>query len=133
MPMKKIPRCIICGENKDGLDIKVDNVVLAIRWLNRHTIRALNPYRPVVCRECFQKYYKTRKSYERKQIAYVIIGVLFAFFLVIASKAAPAAFLFGLAIIAFMFLLSLVTYVPVVEPPRPGALPKATGRKRAGT
>ena len=121
----KIPRCIICGEHKDGLDIRVDNVVLAIRWLNSHTFRVSNPYRPTVCKECFPKYYKARKSYEKKQVAYVILGFLFAIFLVLASGGRPAAFLFGFAIIAFMFLISLLTYVPTVDIP-------AEGRAKAG-
>ncbi len=114
---KKNPKCIICAQEKNGLDIKVDNVVKAIRWINSHTVRAKNPNRAVVCKECFPKYYKARKSFERKQVAYLIIGFLFAIFIILASREMPSAFLFGFIIIVFMYILSLVSYVPLLAVP----------------
>jgi hypothetical protein len=124
--MEKLkPRCIICGEEKEGLNIKIDNIVTTIRWINSHTIRAKSRGRPVVCRECFPKYYKARKSYEKKLVSYLIIGILFAIFIIVASRARPSSFLFGFAIIVFMFLLSIISYVPSVETKAAGAARQA--------
>ena len=115
MEKRRGPRCIICNEEKDGLQIKEDNVVHALRWLNSHTIKHKNPNYPVVCRECFTKYRKLRKSYERKLVSYLIIGFLFAGFITVGSGGKPLSFLFGFLIIAFMYLLSLINYIPELD------------------
>ncbi len=114
----KQPRCIVCNEQKDGISIKADNVVGALRWLNSHTVKYANPTRPVVCRECFPKYVKKRKSYETKLIAYLVIGFLFAAFIVAASRANPISFLFGFGVIVLMYLLSLISYMPPLDIPK---------------
>jgi hypothetical protein len=112
---RKGERCIICNQEKEGLGIKEDNIVYFLRWLNSHTVKYRNPNYPVVCRECFTKYRKQRKSYERKLISYLIIGFLFAGFIIVGSGGKPLSFLFGLIIIAFMYLLSLLSYIPELE------------------
>ncbi len=129
-PRKK-SKCIVCGEEKPGIDVKVDYLIEALRWLNLHTIRHKNPYRPVVCRECFNKYTKSRKSFETKRIAYVIIGVVFACVVVVASRASPFAFLAGLAVIFFMYLLSLISYMPALDIPE-GMMPGKNDEKKQG-
>ena len=113
----KKPRCIICNEQKDGLRVAPDYFIETVRWINSHTIKYKNPYRPVVCRQCFTKYRKLRKSFERKRIYYLVIGVLFAGVLAVASKGNPYSFLAGLGVIAFMYLLSLINYMPALEIP----------------
>lgn len=113
MEDKRRPRCIICNEQKEGLEVAPDSFIRTLRWLNSHTIKHKNPYRPVVCRECFVKYRKMRKSFERKRIAYIVIGVLFA--AVLATSLKPLAVLAGLGVIAFMYLLSLVNYMPALR------------------
>jgi hypothetical protein len=115
---KKKPRCIVCGEQKEGLGVKTDNVIKTLRWLNQHTVKAKNPYIPVVCRECFPKYYKKRKSFERKQVIYVIIGIFFLIFLAIAARGSIGAILVGLLITGFMYLLSFLTYMPQLDIPQ---------------
>lgn len=123
------PRCMICNEQKPGIDVRPDSVINTLRWLNSHTLKYKNQYRPVVCRECFQKYLKARKSFERKRTSYLVIGVLFAVVLFITSRADPWSILAGLGVIALMYLLSLINYTPELELPR-GAL--QSGAKRSG-
>ncbi|MCL4389724.1 hypothetical protein M1397_03930 [Candidatus Marsarchaeota archaeon] len=126
-------RCIICNSVREGLPIKVDGVVTALRWLNSHTIKHKNPYAPVVCKECFVKYSKARKSYERKRISYLIIGFLFAILLIVGSHGTdPIAYLFGLAVIVFMYLLSLISYMPKLDIPEADleALQRAASQKK---
>lgn len=121
MERSKRPRCIICNEQKDGLAVAPDYFIDAIRWINSHTVKYENPHRPVVCRQCFAKYSKLRKSFERKRVYYLVIGVLFAGVLVFASRANPYSFLVGIGVIAFMYLLSLINYMPSLElPPKAG-------------
>ena len=111
------PRCMICGSQKDGIDVRPDWVIGALKWLNTHTVKYKNPYRPVVCRDCFQKYRKARRSFERKRIAYLAIGVLFAAVLSAASRLSPYALLASAGVVAFMYLLSLVSYMPDIQLP----------------
>ncbi|MCL4379170.1 MAG: hypothetical protein M1160_02805 [Candidatus Marsarchaeota archaeon] len=115
---RKIDRCIICNEQKPGLEIAPDSFISAVRWLNEHTMRYKNPYNPVVCRQCFTKYRKARKSFERKRIYYLTIGILFAGVLVAASRLNPYSVLVGLGVVALMYLLSLVSYMPRLELPQ---------------
>ncbi len=114
----KQPKCIMCNGQKEGITIKADSVVNALRWLNSHTVKYENPTRSVVCRECFPKYMKRRRSYETKLVAYLVIGFLFAAFIVIASRANPVSFLFGFGVIVVMYLLSLISYMPPLDVPK---------------
>lgn len=114
----KAPKCIICNSERDGIPIRADLFVRSLRWLNGHTVRYNNPTRPVICRECFPKYLSLRKRYEGRLVAYLVLGFLFTGFLVYASHAAPLSFAFGLLIIAMMYLLSLVNYVPPLAVPK---------------
>jgi cobalamin biosynthesis protein CobD/CbiB len=127
MEESRKPRCIICNEQKDGLGIKPDAVVGTLRWLNGHTFKYKNPYRPVVCRGCFLKYRKSRATFERKRAIYLVIGIVFAIVLVLASKGNAYSLLAGLGVIAFMYLLSLINYVPELDMPQKTAVNAAAG------
>ena len=134
MENNRKPRCIICNVEKEGIDIMPDAVVNTLRWLNTRTFKSKNPHRPVVCRECYLKYRKARKSFEHKRVAYLVIGVLFAIVLVLASRANPYSLLAGLGVIIFMYLLSLVNYIPALAIPqgtKPTAEKPSRGRRRA--
>jgi hypothetical protein len=71
----------------------------------------------VVCRECYPKYKKALASYRRKQVAYVAIGIIFMALLIVLSQDKFLAALSGIAIVAFMYLLSLLSYMPSVSIP----------------
>lgn len=109
----KESRCIICGEKKDGLEVKDDYVIEVIRWLKKNITKDEKGARLVVCKEDFPKYKKARDSYKKKQMAYTILGLLFALTLVgIAGSRILLAILLGLGVIAFMYLLAQLSYMP---------------------
>ncbi len=112
---KREPRCIYCGSAKDGLAVREDAVIASIRWFNRRILGRYRNYRLVVCKDCYLNYRKARKKYVRKQASYLVVGLLFAGLLVAVSPGNLFAYLFGFAIIAFMYLLSLVSYLPALE------------------
>ena len=110
-------RCIICGEKRDGLAVKEDYVINAIRWFKKNVTKNEQGYSLVVCKEDYPKYAKGRNSYIKKQVAYTALGVIFAILLVIGSGGRAISLLFGLLVIAFMFLLSILSYMPAVDVP----------------
>ncbi len=110
--------CIMCGKEKDGLDVKEDHVIAAMRWVKRNITRNPKNYHMVVCKEDFLAYKKKRDSFERKRIAYVIIGVVFTVLLLSFARGRfLGAIVYGGAVIIFMYLLSLLSYMPAVELP----------------
>jgi hypothetical protein len=113
--MRKV-RCIICGQDKDGLDVKDDYVIKAIRAFKRHVTKNERNYRLTVCRECYKNYTKSRDSYVRRMVLYVSIGVIFTLVLTFAAgfRALPV----GIFIIVLMYLLSLLSYTPAVILPK---------------
>jgi hypothetical protein len=121
-------RCIICGLEKDGLEVKEDYVINAMRYFKKNITKNAKNYRLVVCKECFPKYDKARNSYVKKQISYVAIAVAFAVLLIIVAAGNLGAIVYGLAIIIFMYLLSLLSYTPGVKMP-PNVKPPKVGRK----
>jgi hypothetical protein len=117
MMEKKV--CIMCGQEKNGLDVKEDHVIRAMRWVKRNITKNAKNYQMVVCKDDFLKYKKKREGYERKQILYIIIGILFLVLLLIfANGRYLGAIVYGFAIIIFMYLLSLISYMPAVEMPK---------------
>lgn len=116
---KREPRCIYCGAAKAGLAVREDFVIASMRWINRTLFRRYRNYRLVVCKDCYMNYRKARKKYVRKQVSYLVLGFLFAALLVAVSPGNAFAYVFGFAIIAFMYLLSLVSYLPALESDAP--------------
>ncbi len=109
--IKKEPRCIICGKEVDGLEVKPDHVINAMRWFKRNITHNEKNYRLVVCKDCYVKYKKARDSYNSKTVSYILIGVIFAALLIITGRdlGAVAA---GIGIIILMYVLSLLSYMP---------------------
>lgn len=108
----KEPRCIICGEKKDGLEIYEDHVIAGIRFFNRKVLRKYRNYNLVVCKQCYLKYQKGRSSFVKKRAAYILLGGVFAAILVIVSSGSLLAFLYGAIVIVLMYMLSLISYLP---------------------
>lgn len=108
----------MCGEEKDGLPVKDDAMIGTIRWIKRNITKSEKNYRLVVCKEDFLKYKKRRDSYERKQILYVAIGIVFLIALAVASRGSIGAIIVGLVITLFMLLLAQLSYMPAVEMPK---------------
>jgi hypothetical protein len=109
--------CIMCGKEKDGLPVKEDWIIKSIRWVKHNITHSEKNYRLVVCKEDFLDYKKKRDSYERKQILYISIGIIFTVALTITARGALGAIGVGIIIIIFMFLLAQLSYMPGVDLP----------------
>lgn len=116
-------RCIVCGERRNGLEVRTDRTIAAIRWFKRNVMRNEKGYRLVVCRDCYPKYRKAKDSYQRKQIAYTTLGIVVTVFFVVFSSKRLMALLSGFVIIAFLYLLSQLSYMPGI------IVPKTKGKK----
>jgi cytochrome b subunit of formate dehydrogenase len=118
--MKKETRCIICGKELNGLEVKEDYVINAMRWFKRNVTHNEKNYRLVVCKDCYVKYKKARNSYNSKTVSYLAIGVIFAALLVITGRSL-GALAAGIAIIMLMYALSLLSYMPGLKQQSKGA------------
>lgn len=130
----KETRCIVCGKEKDGLEVRDDKVIEAIRWFKRNVTKNEKGYRLVVCKECYPVYLKARKRFERRQALYIAVGVVFAALILFASVNKALALLYGIAIVVFVYLLSILTYVPALNmPAQKKAQEKGTKKARQMT
>ena len=107
--------CIICGRRIAGLGVKDDYILSSIRWFKRNVTKNEKGFRLVVCKDDFPKYYKQRKSFERKRSLYVGLGIVFAAALFLLSEFNLYSLFYGIGIIVFLYLLSLVNYMPALE------------------
>ncbi len=108
-------RCIICGLEKKGLKVRDDSVINAIRWFKRNITKNEKGYELVVCRDCYKKYRAARASFNKKRFAYTGIGVIATFFWILIGGIKAYSIFAGLLLIAFMYLLSLLSYIPALE------------------
>ncbi|MEM3841303.1 MAG: hypothetical protein QXN59_01240 [Candidatus Micrarchaeaceae archaeon] len=107
--------CIMCGKKTEGLAVREDYIIATIRWFKRNVTHNEKGNRLVVCKEDFRKYYKQRRSFERKRGTYIGLGVVFAVVLFLLSGFNLYSILYGIGIIVFLYLLSLISYVPGVD------------------
>lgn len=122
---KRESYCIICGEKKDGIEIREDYVIHAIRWFNRKVLRTPEKRnRIVVCSSCYPNYKTRRKKYLSRQRTYLVLGFLFMLFGVVIARNAQS-FIIGVVVIIILYLLSLLSYLPDL-----GEKPKGEVKKR---
>ncbi len=114
MPKSKETRCMYCGERRDGLEIREDSVINAMRWIKRNITRNERGYRIVVCKDDFPKYLKARKRFEGRQRIYLALGIIFAITVTIAGRSIISVF-YAIAVLVFIYLFSLLTYVPALN------------------
>lgn len=107
--------CIICGKEKNGLAIKEDYVIGAMRWFKRNVTKNAKNYTIVVCKDCMLQYKKLRARHVRSRSIYVALGVIFTITLLLASRGSLAALGFGILMTLFLYLLSLVSYMPALK------------------
>ena len=113
--MKQKSYCVVCGKEKNGLEVKTDNVIKTIRYIKLKLFHKVRNNRLVVCKECYDNYKKFRKRYVSRQRMYVGLGVLFLIFGMLLNPSV-GALLAGLVIIAVLYLLSLLNYLPEIDP-----------------
>ncbi|MDE1871084.1 MAG: hypothetical protein KGI06_02480 [Candidatus Micrarchaeota archaeon] len=124
------PACIICGKERDGLEVRDDIIIKSLRWIKKNVTKSQKNYRLVVCKDCFLSYRKRRESYERKMMIYGAIGVIFLLALLVSAGGRLGAIGVGILIIIGLLLLAQFSYMPAVKMPD---APKSSGKgKRRG-
>lgn len=106
--------CIICGKEKKGIEIEYDNVINGIRWFKRNITKNEKNNVLVVCSSCYPTYKKSRDKFESREKLYLILGMIFLILIVFISHTIPA-FIAGLVVLAFLYLLSLMNYMPKLD------------------
>lgn len=103
--------CIMCGKEKNGIEIKIDNVINTIRYIKKKIFHTERNNRLVVCEECYPSYSKNRKRFVSRQRLYIGLGVVFLIFSVFLAPNV-GSFLIGLAILLLLYALSFLNYTP---------------------
>ncbi|MEM0086893.1 MAG: hypothetical protein QW774_03510 [Candidatus Micrarchaeaceae archaeon] len=106
--------CIICGKEKQGIPIEEDFVIESIRWFKRNVTKNEQHNRLVVCRECYPKYAKQRKSFESRRTLYIALGIAFIILSVLISPRATTIAI-AVAVAVFLYLLSFLSYMPKLD------------------
>jgi hypothetical protein len=121
-------RCIICGEEKNGLEVKEDNVIKLIRYFKRNVTRNEKNYRLIVCRQCYPKYSKERSSFMKRMTFYVGIGVVFGIIAIVVAPLNIASYVIAAIVICLMYLFSLLSYMPAITVPQSASAKTANGK-----
>jgi len=108
--------CIVCAKEKPGIPIKEDRVIGTIRLIKKNVLKSEKRNRIVVCKDCYEDYKKYRKRYTRRQALYLALGVVFLIMLMLINPSVYAA-LTGLGMLALLYLLSLLNYMPELDIP----------------
>jgi hypothetical protein len=103
--------CIMCGKEKNGIEIKIDNVIKTIRYIKKKIFHTERNNRLVVCEECYQTYAKNRKRFVSRQRLYIGLGVVFLIFSVFLAPNV-GSFIIGLVILLLLYILSFLNYTP---------------------
>ena len=101
---------MICEKEKKGIEAEEDTKIAAIRWIKRNVFHNEQGGKLVVCKECYPKYVELRKKYEKRQVTYIAIMVVFALLAIIVARnlaALEAIILLGV----FLYLLDFMNYL----------------------
>ncbi|MGC8729937.1 MAG: hypothetical protein ACP5RP_00955 [Candidatus Micrarchaeia archaeon] len=132
----KESRCIICGKEKDGIEIEEDYIFKTYRYIvhkwrdiiGKSELNKRN-YRLVVCKECYPTYYKARSAYVRKEYIYVGLGLLFTIVLALFSSSKLMVIVYGLLLTILLYLMAQLSYVPALKIPASLSKPAANSLK----
>jgi len=107
---------MICGKEKNGTEVKEDYVIGAMRWFKQNVTHNAKGYRIVVCRECMPQYRKLRAKFVRRRLMYVGLGVVFTITIAAVSGGKYLGIVvFGILMTGFLYLLSLISYMPELK------------------
>ncbi|MEM3781464.1 MAG: hypothetical protein QXT43_00675 [Candidatus Micrarchaeaceae archaeon] len=107
--------CIICGNEKQGLEVENDFVINSIRWFKKNVTKNERNNRLVVCRDCYIKYAGMRKKYEGRVRLYLALGIIFALFAFLVSADKLYALAIGAFVVALLYLFSMLSYMPKLK------------------
>jgi hypothetical protein len=106
--------CIMCGKERNGIRVREDHVIRAIRWIKRNVTRSERNNTLVVCRECYPKYKAQRSRFVTRRALYVGMGILFFVFGNLLEFSL-STLLITTAVLLFFYLLALFNYVPALD------------------
>ncbi|MDE1827820.1 MAG: hypothetical protein KGH65_01530 [Candidatus Micrarchaeota archaeon] len=153
--MAKKSVCVCCGNERNGLEVEVDYVIRAIRFVKEKLHLKVMNNRLIWCKECYPRhmhatkdaavnpkfegegvviledagrhsqnsverlgYEQSRKAYESRQAVYVGIGIVFALLGIILSPSVTSIAV-SIALVVFLYLLSLLNYTPKIAAKQP--------------
>jgi hypothetical protein len=105
--------CIICGKRKEGFEVEEDFVIKTIRGIKKF-FRIEKKNKLVVCKDCYQKYLKMRKKFEKKQKHFAIVFIIFFVIAIVFSPNLSTIFC-SLILLFLFFLLLAPYYVPKIK------------------
>ncbi len=108
--------CIMCGDRKQGIGIREDRVIGAIRWFKKNVTKNEKGHKLVVCKACYPDYKKRYDKYTKRRAIYLILGILFLVFEVAVSFSL-LSLLLGLLVLAVLYAFSLLSYTPGLSLP----------------
>lgn len=106
--------CIICGEEKKGIEIENDFVLDSVRWLKKKLTHKEKHNKLVVCKEDYPKYKEARSRYEFRQKLYVGLGVVFVLLMFLVSSKLTTL-LVAVAVLILFYLFTLLSYTPKLK------------------
>ncbi len=121
--------CMVCGKEKTGISVKEDYVIDFIRWFKKTVLRSESHNLLVVCEEDYPVYKKYRKRFVSRQRIYIVLGALFVIFGMIIAPFITTL-LWMLALLLFLYLLSLINYVPALDLMKYKEGKKTVGKKK---
>jgi hypothetical protein len=116
--------CILCGKEKQGVPVKEDRVIDAIRWFKKNVTKNEQHNFLVVCKEDYPRYRKERSKYTSRRIIYIGLTLFLGLGFFILNPS-PLAVLLLLFLLALGYLFSLLNYMPDIVLGTPAAKEKA--------
>ena len=106
--------CIVCGKERQGIEVEDDYVLDSIRWFKKNVTKNERGNRLVVCSGCYLNYKKSRAKYESRQRLYLGLGVLFVIMSLVASFQATTLIV-SLLVLLLLYFFSLLSYMPRIS------------------
>jgi Ca2+/Na+ antiporter len=106
--------CIICSRERQGIEVEDDFVLGAVRWFKRNVTHNEKNNRLVVCKEDYEKYKKSRSTFEFRQKLYLGFGVVFMILMLLLGRSA-SAFFSGILLLLLFYAFSFLSYTPKLK------------------
>ncbi len=101
----------MCGKERNGIEIRNDRVIDAIRWMKKTVLHKESSNRLVVCKDCYENYKKAKKRFDSRRRIYLILGIIFALLIIIGSVSVWGVIL-GIVVLGLIYAFSFFSYIP---------------------
>ncbi len=114
MDRKQKAYCIVCGKEKNGIEIRNDKIIEGIRWIKTKITGSHSDNRLVVCRDCYGKYSVSKKRFDSRKRLYLILGIIFAA-LILLVNVTIISIAFAIFMVALLYVFAFFNYVPDLD------------------